>query len=143
VNFIDTLKEKRGPFPTWVWAALLTLGLGLVLRHRNASKKTTGQTDAASNQANSNLGSAAALASMFEVAGLMPYQGGSVYVNTTQTVDANKPKPIHKPPKHEKEDDDKKHHGHGEKEDDGRGQRKDGGPTRKPHGENENDRGRG
>ena len=83
-DFFGTLKTKFGPFPVWVWAGLGTVLLALFLIHRkNASASNT--TSAAADQANSNLGSAAELANMFEVAGLMPYQGGDVYVNTTTT----------------------------------------------------------
>lgn len=82
-DFFATLKQKAGPFPVGVWAALGTIALALVLIRRKS--KNSGQTDAAANQTNSNLSSAAELANMFEVAGLMPYQGGDVYVNTTTT----------------------------------------------------------
>lgn len=96
-----TLKQKLGPLPTWVWALLGSIALALVLiRRKNANAN---QTNAAADQTNSNLGSAAELANMFQVAGLMPYQGGDVYVNTTTTENPppskGKPSgPGHKPP---------------------------------------------
>lgn len=88
-GFGSTLTGKLGPFPVWVWAALGTVALALYLRHRSAAAASA-QSAAAQNQTSTDLGSASQLANMFEVAGLMPYQGGSVYVNTTQT--NNQPK---------------------------------------------------
>jgi hypothetical protein len=81
-DFFGTLKQKMGPLPVWVWAALGTVALALYLMQKK-SKSNSDQTNAAADQANSDLGSASELANMFEVAGLMPYQGGNVYVNTT------------------------------------------------------------
>lgn len=78
-----TLKSKLGPLPVWGWTLLGTIALALFLiRQKNKSGDTS---QAAADQTNSNLGSAAELANMFEVAGLMPYQGGDVYINTTTT----------------------------------------------------------
>lgn len=82
-DFWSTLKSKAGPLPIWAWAGLFTVALALVLMRRKAKSADT--SGAAADQTNSDLGSAAQLANMFEVAGLMPYQGGDVYVNTTQT----------------------------------------------------------
>lgn len=82
-DFFATLKSKAGPLPIWAWAGLGTVALALFLMR--AKTKKSDSTSAAADQANSNLGSASELANMFEVAGLMPYQGGDVYVNTTQT----------------------------------------------------------
>lgn len=84
-DFMTTLKAKFGPLPIWAWAGLGTVLLALFLMHRKAKASTSDTTSAAADQANSNLGSAAELANMFEIAGLMPYQGGDVYVNTTTT----------------------------------------------------------
>jgi LysM repeat protein len=85
-DFLGTLKSKAGPFPIWVWAAFFTALVAIVMLRR----KNKSTTEAAADQTNSDLGSAAELANMFTVAGLMPYQGGDVYVNTTDT---------HTPPK--------------------------------------------
>lgn len=82
-DFFGSLKQKLGPLPVWAWAGLGTILLAVYLMRKNA--KANAQTQAAADQTNSNLGSAAELANMFEVAGLMPYQGGDVYVNTTVT----------------------------------------------------------
>lgn len=82
MDFMGTLKSKVGGIPVWVIALLGTIGLALYLRRRNA--KANAQTDAAANQTNTDLGSAQELANMFNVAGLMPYQGGDIYVNTTE-----------------------------------------------------------
>jgi LysM repeat protein len=82
-GFMDTLKGKLGPLPTWVWALLFTAGLAVFLIHRKSKAAASDTSTAASGQTNSDLGSASELANMFEVAGLMPYQGGDVYVNTT------------------------------------------------------------
>lgn len=82
MDFFSTLKQKAGPLPIWAWAGLGTIALALYLM-RKKSKAASDTTGAAANQTNSDLGSAAELANMFEVAGLMPYQGGNVYVNTT------------------------------------------------------------
>lgn len=76
----STLKSKAGPLPIWAWTLLGTIALALFLM-RQKSKNTNDK--AAADQTNSDLGSAAELANMFEVAGLMPYQGGDVYINTT------------------------------------------------------------
>lgn len=81
------LMEKYGGLPVLAWAAVSTGGLAVYLIHKKNATANSGQaaTSAAAQQANSNLGSASQLANFFEVAGLMPYQGGDVYVNTTQT----------------------------------------------------------
>ena len=78
----STLKSKAGPLPIWAWTLGGVITLALYLTHK---KQTSGQTKAAADQTNSDLGSAAELANMFNIAGLMPYQGGNVYVNTTET----------------------------------------------------------
>ena len=78
----STLKSKLGPLPVWAWTLLGTIALALYLIRQ---KSKSGSTKAAADQTNSDLGSAAELANMFEVAGLMPYQGGDVYINTTTT----------------------------------------------------------
>lgn len=77
----DTLKQKVGPLPIWAWTLLGTILLALVLMR--SKNKNAATTKSAADQTNSDLGSAAELANMFEVAGLMPYQGGDVYINTT------------------------------------------------------------
>lgn len=82
-DIMTTLKSKAGPLPVWAWTLLGSIALALVLiRKKNKSGDTS---KAAADQTNSDLGSAAELANMFEVAGLMPYQGGDVYINTTTT----------------------------------------------------------
>lgn len=107
-DFFATLKSKAGPLPVWVWALLGTLALSLFLIRKKSKGADTSKS--AADQTNSNLGSAAELANMFEVAGLMPYQGGDVYINTTETNNPppskTKPTPLpwpippgHKPPK--------------------------------------------
>lgn len=84
-DFFSTLKQKAGPLPVWAWAAIGTVLLAAFMIFRKSKSSSTTNDQAAADQTNSNLGSAAELANMFEVAGLMPYQGGDVYVNTTQT----------------------------------------------------------
>lgn len=84
-DFLATLKQKAGPFPIYVWALFGTAALALWLIHNKNKAASSDSTSAAADQTNSDLGSASELANMFEVAGLMPYQGGDVYVNTTQT----------------------------------------------------------
>lgn len=79
----DTLKQKVGGLPVGLWALLGTIALALYLIRKKSSSSSSDQ--AAADQTNSDLGSAAELANMFEVAGLMPYQGGDVYINTTTT----------------------------------------------------------
>jgi hypothetical protein len=91
VNFFETLKEKRGGLPTWAWALVFVAILALYLKHKKStagggSAATQAATNAAAQQSASDLGSAANLANLFNVAGLMPYQGGDTFVNTTQTV---------------------------------------------------------
>jgi LysM repeat protein len=89
-DFFSTLKGKLGPLPIYVWALLGTAALALFLINRKNKAAASGSDQAAADQSNSDLGSAAELANFFNVAGLMPYQGGDVYVNTTQT---NNPPP--------------------------------------------------
>jgi LysM repeat protein len=100
-DFLGTLKQKAGPFPIWVWAGLGTVLLALVLMRKKAKAGNTAK--AASDQTNSDLGTASQLANMFTVAGLMPYQGGDVYINTTETNNPSGPKlPPWQPPGHHK-----------------------------------------
>jgi nucleoid-associated protein YgaU len=83
---MDTLNEKTGPLPLWGWGVGAALLAGyVIIKRKNASSSAANQntTQAAANQTNSNLGSASQLANLFEVAGLMPYQGGDTYVNVT------------------------------------------------------------
>lgn len=80
-DFFSTFKQKAGPLPVWAWAGLGTIALALYLMRKKS--QTANSTTAAANQTSTNLGSAAELANMFEVAGLMPYQGGNVYINET------------------------------------------------------------
>lgn len=90
-GFGATLKTKAGPLPVWAWAGLGTVLLAIVLMRKKA--KSTDTSKAAADQSNANLGSAAELANMFTVAGLMPYQGGDVYINTTETNNEGPSKP--------------------------------------------------
>lgn len=83
---MDTLNEKTGPLPLWGWGVGAALLAGyVIIRRKNAAASTANQntTQAAADQTNTNLGSASELANLFEVAGLMPYQGGDTYVNVT------------------------------------------------------------
>lgn len=93
----ETLKTKAGPLPVWAWTLLGSIALALYLIRK---KSVSGSTQAAADQTNSDLGSAAELANMFTVAGLMPYQGGDVYVNSTTTPTPPAPgkPPAKKPP---------------------------------------------
>lgn len=90
-----TLKSKVGPLPMWAWTLLGTIALSLFLIRQ---KSKNGNDKAAADQTNSDLGSAAQLANAFTVAGLMPYQGGDVYINTTTTQNpppsSTKPTPL-------------------------------------------------
>lgn len=103
-DFMATLKTKAGPLPIWAWAGLGTILLALVLMRKKSKSGDTSK--AAADQTNADLGSAAQLANMFTVAGLMPYQGGDVYINTTETNNPPKPGTLpwqppghgHKPP---------------------------------------------
>lgn len=82
MNVFDTFKSKVGPLPVYAWFGIGVAALALFLMNRN---KKNAQTQAAADQTNTDLGSASELANLFNVAGLMPYQGGDVYVNTTTT----------------------------------------------------------
>lgn len=77
---LSMLKGKFAGVPVYVWAGVLILIVAYVL-HRKKATAPKDSSAAAASQANSNLGSASELANMFNIAGLMPYQGGSVYVN--------------------------------------------------------------
>jgi Tfp pilus assembly protein FimV len=79
---LDALNKKTGPLPLWAWGAGAALVAGwYFIRQKNAAGNST---QAAADQTNTNLGSASELANLFEVAGLMPYQGGNTYVNVTE-----------------------------------------------------------
>lgn len=95
-DILGTLKGKLGPLPVYVWAGLGTIALALYLMRK---KSKANQTSAAADQTNSQLGSAAQLANMFTVAGLMPYQGGNVYINTTDESPDHHPGNPPPPPK--------------------------------------------
>jgi hypothetical protein len=70
-----------------ILALVGVIGLALWLQRRNRLHPTQKKsTDSAADQTNSDLGSASALANLFNVAGLMPYSGGNTYVNTTTPV---------------------------------------------------------
>lgn len=71
------LTGKYAGVPGWVWFALGTGGLALFLTKKKKSAPSTSSGNA------TDLGSASELANLFQVAGLMPYQGGDVYINQT------------------------------------------------------------
>lgn len=83
---MDELNKKYGPAPLWVWGLVTAVvGSWYLIRRKNKSASQSAQTtQAAADQTNTNLGSASQLANLFEVAGLMPYQGGDTYVNVTE-----------------------------------------------------------
>ena len=73
------LTRKLGPFPAWVWVGGGTALLAwYLIRKKNAAKSTATDTTSAT-----DLTSAQAVANQFATAGLMPYQGGDVYINNT------------------------------------------------------------
>lgn len=85
-GFLETLKGKLGPLPVWLWATLGTAALAVFLIHKKSTSATNANTTGtAADQSNTDLGSASELANLFNVAGLMPYQGGDVYVNGTSS----------------------------------------------------------
>lgn len=89
MDFVGTLKSKLGPLPVWGWAILGTAALALwISRHKGQSAADK----AAANQTNTDLGTASSLANFFDVAGIMPYSGGDVYV--TQTVNSGPSQPV-------------------------------------------------
>lgn len=93
MDILAQLKNKIGGVPVWVVALVGTGLLAVFLTRKKSQEKAT---ESAANQTNSNLGSASELANLFNVAGLMPYQGGDTYVNVT--VPSNAPKPTPTPP---------------------------------------------
>lgn len=93
MDILAQLKNKIGGVPVWVIALIGTGLLAVFLTRKKSSEKAT---ETAASQANSNLGSASELANLFNVAGLMPYQGGDTYLNVT--VPSNAPPPVPKPP---------------------------------------------
>jgi hypothetical protein len=82
---MDEVNKKYGPIPLWGYGvgAALIAGYIIIKRKNAAASDNQDSTQAAADQTNSNLGSASELANMFEVAGLMPYQGGDTYVNVS------------------------------------------------------------
>lgn len=82
MDIFGTLKQKFYGVPVYVWALGGIMGLALYLKRK---KSTNSSDQAAADQTNSNLGSAGQLSNQFWVAGLMPYQGGDVYVTQTNT----------------------------------------------------------
>lgn len=88
---MDALNQKYGPAPLWVWGLGTAVIGGAYLIHRKnkAASAQQSSTQAAADQTNTNLGSASELANMFEVAGLMPYQGGDTYVNVSGPAGGN------------------------------------------------------
>ena len=88
MDIFATLKQKMGGVPVWIWALV---GTGLLAVMMTRKKKQQESTQTAANQTNSNLGSASELANLFNVAGLMPYQGGNTYLNVTVPSNAAAP----------------------------------------------------
>lgn len=82
---MQEMNVKYGPLPLWMWGAgTAVLGAWYLIHRKNKTAQQNAQsTQAAADQTNTNLGSASQLANLFEVAGLMPYQGGDTYVNIT------------------------------------------------------------
>lgn len=90
MDILGTLKSKVYGIPVWLIALFVVLGGAIYIRHRNAANATAA-TGTAANQANTNLGTASALQNMFTTAGIMPYQGGNTYVNTTGQTQPDQP----------------------------------------------------
>ena len=83
MSVMDSMNQKVGPAPLWMWGlGTAILGTWYIIHRKNQAASANSQsTQAAADQTNTNLGSASQLANLFEVAGLMPYQGGDTYVN--------------------------------------------------------------
>lgn len=101
MGILETLKGKVGGIPVWLIAVIGTGVLTFVLIRKKSSQDSA--TQAAADQTSTDLGSAAELPNFFDVSGLMPYQGGDVYVtqtnnpgNTGGTV--SQPPPVTTPP---------------------------------------------
>lgn len=81
MDIMGTLKSKIGGIPVWVIAVVGTGILTFFLWRKSSSQADA--TQAAADQTSTDLGSAAELANFFDTSGLMPYQGGDVYVTQT------------------------------------------------------------
>src|ERR1700735_2118979 len=83
---MSTINQKYGPLPLWAWGLVTSLIAFWYMVHKQNTANAANQnsTQSAADQTNTDLGSASEMANLFEVAGLMPYQGGDTYVNITQ-----------------------------------------------------------
>lgn len=83
---MDTINQKYGPLPLWAWGLVTSLIAFWYMVHKQNAANAANQssTQSAADQTNTDLGSASEMANLFEVAGLMPYQGGDTYINVSQ-----------------------------------------------------------
>lgn len=79
MNIMSMFTSKWKGIPVWVF---FVLGVGALALYINKRKKN-GNTKAAANQSATDLGSASALANLFQEAWPMSYMGGDVYINNT------------------------------------------------------------
>lgn len=82
MDFFGTLKAKWHGVPVYIIALAGVMGLALYLKRRNS---TSSSATTAANQTNTNLGTAGQMSNQFWLAGMMPFQGGNVYVTQTNT----------------------------------------------------------
>jgi hypothetical protein len=85
-----TLSRKIGPMPMWAW-----VGIGVAVLAWYLIKKKSSTSSTTASTSSTDLTSAQAAANEFATAGLMPYQGGDVYINNTtgSTEPGNPPPP--------------------------------------------------
>jgi nucleoid-associated protein YgaU len=84
--FADTLKQKRGPLPTYAWLILFVVAMAGILIYRKKKAAAAGSTDNGSgtsgNNGATNLGSNT-LDSLTPTAYPMPIQQGDTFTNVT------------------------------------------------------------
>lgn len=83
MNIMDTLKQKYGGVPIWLWTLLGIAALAIFLQRRKSKSTQKSATTAAGARTSTDLTSASQVANLLTTAGLMPYSGGNTYVNTT------------------------------------------------------------
>jgi hypothetical protein len=94
-----TLSRKLGPMPVWMWFGIGVAVLAWYLIRKKSSSTSTSSTTSATS--GTDLTSAQAVANQFATAGLMPYQGGDVYINNTtgnEPPEITPPGPVPPPP---------------------------------------------
>lgn len=84
-GFWDVFKKPILGVPTYIWFGVGVIALALFLKHKKATSPATSATGLPVGANATDINSASQLANSFFAAGVMPYQGGDVFVNGTST----------------------------------------------------------